>query len=118
MLVQHNVPLAVTDHLSPLFKDIFPDSQIAKGYASAWMKTNCILNRSLAPHFKSAFVTVMTSSPFGLAIDGSNDTGLEKLNPMTVHLFDSDCGIVTTQLLDMCQTSGTYILALCIPVYV
>ena len=118
MLVQHNVPLAVTDHLSPLFKDIFPDSQIAKGYASARTKTTCILNGSLAPHFKSVLVTAMTSSPFALAIDGSNDTGLEKMNPMTVRLFDSDHGIVTTQLLDMCLTSGTYILALCIPVYV
>ena len=25
-IVKHNVPLAFTEHLSPLFKEIFPDS--------------------------------------------------------------------------------------------
>ncbi len=109
MLVQHNIPLAVTDHLSPLFKDIFPDSDIAKGYASARTKTSCIVNRSLAPHFKSALVSAMLSRPFSIAIDGSNDSGLEKMNPMTVRLFDADSGMVTTQLLDMCLTTGIYL---------
>ena len=33
-MVEHNVPLAVPDHLSPLFRDIFSDSSIAKKYAS------------------------------------------------------------------------------------
>jgi hypothetical protein len=32
-IVHHNLPLATADHLGPLFKDIFPDSQIAKAYA-------------------------------------------------------------------------------------
>ena len=106
LLVQHNIQLAVTDHLSPLFKDIFPDSQIAKGYASARTKTTCILNGSLAPHFEATLVSTMKSSPFSIAIDGSNDTGLEKMNPMVVRLFDIECRRVTAQLLDMCLTSG------------
>ena len=114
LLVQHNIPLAVTDHLSPLFKDIFPDSPIAKGYASARTKTTCVLNGSLAPHFRSALVSAMICGPFAIAIDGSNDNGLEKMNPMTVRLFDSDRGVVTTQLLDMCLTSGMLIIASCI----
>ena len=54
-LVHHNIPLAVADHLSPLFKDIFPDSDIAKERAST--KTTCMINGSLAPHFKSAVST-------------------------------------------------------------
>ena len=33
LLVQHNIPLAVTYHLSPLFRDIFPDSDTARGYS-------------------------------------------------------------------------------------
>ena len=103
-VVQHNIPLAVTDHLSPMFKDIFPDSQIAKGYASARTKTTCILNGSLAPHFKASLVATIKSAPFSLAIDGSNDAGLEKMNPMTIRYFDARR--VKTQLLDMCLTSG------------
>ena len=106
-LVQHNIPLAVTDQLSPMLKDIFSDSQISKGYSSARTKTTCILNGSLAPHFKASLVQAMQSSPFSLAIDGSNDTGLSKMNPMTARLYNADSGRVTTQLLDMCLTSGT-----------
>ncbi len=48
----------------------------------------------------------MKSGPFSIAIDGSNDNGLEKMNPLTVRLFDQQRGLVTTQLLDMCLTSG------------
>lgn len=42
--VQHNIPQAVADHFSPLFKDILPDSEITKGYASASTKTTCMIN--------------------------------------------------------------------------
>ena len=40
-LVQHNIPLAVANPVSPLMKDLFPDSDIAKEYASAssgWLR--------------------------------------------------------------------------------
>ena len=67
VLVQHNIPLAVTDHSNPLFKDVFPDSLIAKTYASGCTKTTCVLNGSLAPHFKSALVK---SSHFLLQLMG------------------------------------------------
>ena len=105
-LVQHNIPLAVADHLGPLLRDIFPDSDIAKGYRSARTKTTCIINGSLAPYFKSELITTMKSQPYALAIDGSNDTGLSKMNPLTVRFYDVRRGLVTTQLLDMCLTSG------------
>lgn len=48
----------------------------------------------------------MKVDPFSLLVDGSNDTGLEKLNPLTVRIFDSATNKVTTQLLDMCTTTG------------
>ena len=31
----------------------------------------------------------MKLGPFSLSIDGSNDTGREKMNPMTVHVFSN-----------------------------
>lgn len=34
VLAHHNIPLAVMDHMSPLFRDIFPDSKIAQGFAA------------------------------------------------------------------------------------
>lgn len=50
-IVEHNVPLAVSGHLSPLLRDIFPDSNIAKKYASGSTKTTCMINLAIAPHF-------------------------------------------------------------------
>lgn len=50
----------------------------------------------------------MKAEPFALATDGSNDSGLEKMNPPTVRIFNINGGRVTSQLLDMCLThSGT-----------
>lgn len=126
-IVEHNLPFAIADHLSPLLQDVFPDSQIAKHYSSARTKTTSMLNLALAPHFQgkiyhtiiythdlsgsssvhiAVLVEDMKANPFSLLIDGSNDTGLEKLNPLTVKIFDVRKGQVLTQLLDMCTTSG------------
>ena len=102
LLAHHNVPLAVMDHLSSLLRDIFPDSKIAKGFSAARTKT-----MSLRPHLESVLVAQMKSQPFALAIDGSNDNGLRKMNPLTVRIFDNENGVVLTKFLDMCLTSGS-----------
>ena len=48
----------------------------------------------------------MQIQPYSIAVDGSNDSGLEKMNPMTVRLYDVNNGKVVTQFLDMCLTKG------------
>lgn len=81
---------------------------MAKGYASASTKTTCLINGCLAPHFKAALVNAMQAQPFSIAIDGSNDTGIEKMNPLTVRLYDTSEGCIVTRFLDMCLTKGLY----------
>lgn len=103
-IVQNNIPLAFSGHLSPLFRDIFPDSNIYKIYGSASTETTCIVNGSLALHFKVALVISMREQPFSIATDGSNDCGLEKMNPMTVRLYNTYIGRIVTRFLDMCLT--------------
>jgi len=66
------------DHLSPLFRDIFPDFDVAKGFSSARAKTMCILNKALRPHFEHFLVAQMKDEPFSLEVDGSNDMGISK----------------------------------------
>lgn len=107
VIAQHNLPLAIMDHLSPLFRDIFHDSKIAKGFSAARTKTSCIMNMALRPHFESALIAQMKKDPFAIATDGSNDSGLQKMNPVTVRVFDIDRGRVCTRFLDMCLTTGT-----------
>ena len=104
-MVHANVPFSVADQLSPLIKEIFPDSRIAAGYASKRTKTTCIVNLALNPHFRSKLVAEMKEKPYYIAIDGSNDSGLMKMNPLTVQIFTF--GGVSTQQLDMCMTRGS-----------
>ena len=107
VLAQHNIPLAIMDHLALLFRDIFPDSKIAKQFSAARTKTTCIINMALRPYFESILVAQMKEHPFAVAIDGSNYNGLQKMNPLTVRVFYLEQGLVCTRFLDMCLTRGT-----------
>ncbi|MGH0136406.1 UNVERIFIED_CONTAM: hypothetical protein FKN15_061053 [Acipenser sinensis] len=104
-MVNHNVPLAVADHFSPLMKECFKDSDVAQRYGAARTKTTCIINRAIAPYLHDELVKKMRNRPYTLSTDGSNDTGREKMNPLTVKLFDVDR--VKHMFLDMCITTGT-----------
>ncbi|KAK1898627.1 putative glycine dehydrogenase (decarboxylating) subunit 1 [Dissostichus eleginoides] len=85
-MVEHNVPFAVADHFSPLLKECFKDSPTAQNYKRARTKTSCIINEAVAPHFRKELVMKMRTNPFTLITDGSNDTGREKMNPLTVGI--------------------------------
>ena len=69
MLAHHNVPIALADQLSPLFKTIFPDSEIAKAYSCARTKTTCILNGAVAKSLRKPLIDLMKVEPFSLATD-------------------------------------------------
>ena len=90
LLAQHNVPLSLADHLSPLIRDVF-DGEVAKGYACDKTKT-CILNCAVAPQFKEELVSLIQQAPYSLSVDGSNDTGLEKMNPFIVRVYEESKG--------------------------
>ena len=49
----------------------------------------------------------MRNEPFAVAIDGSSDTGIEKMNTLTVRVFDVTRQVVSTQFLDMCMSSSS-----------
>ncbi len=74
-MVQHNVPFAVADHFSPLYRECFKDSPTAQNFKSASTKTTRIINEAVALHYKNKLVMKMRKNPFTLVTDGSNDTG-------------------------------------------
>ena len=89
MLVQHNIPIALADEMTPLFQGVFSDSEIAKRYASRHTKTACLINGALAPHYQQELVACMKENPYALAIDGSSDNSIEKMNPLTKKIDSS-----------------------------
>ena len=42
-IIEHNIPIASTEHAGPLFRTMFPDSSTAKKYASARTKTTAVI---------------------------------------------------------------------------
>ena len=106
LLTENNIPLAFADKLNTLLPNIFPDSKIAKEYKMGKTKASCMLNESLAPHFFQETFQIMKNDFYLLSTDGSNDTGLEKINPSIVSLPDSSKSRVDTCFLDMRYTSG------------
>lgn len=106
-LIQHNLPLATADHLGPLFKTIFPDSDIAKWYSSGRTKTSAIVNKAMGPHCHNYIVQHCMEHPFSLGTDGSSDTDVNKMNPVTMRIFDVNTSkTVTTHFYDICVTTG------------
>ena len=101
-IAEHNIPLAVADHLGPLFKNIFRDSKIAKNYACGKTKTTCILNRAIKPELQKKLINQMKKDCYSISADGSNDQGLKKMKPLTIRLFYINQHMVANQFLEMC----------------
>ena len=102
-----NVPLAFHDHLSPTIRKVFPDSKIASKYHSASTKATCMLNEAVAPALLEDLLESMKRHPFSISVDGSNDSDLAKMNPITVRLYDLNSNKVVTRFVDMCTSSSS-----------
>ena len=90
-----NIPLAFHDRLSPAIRTYFHDSKTAVAYHSASTKATCMINGAVAP----SFINSLTEQMKIQSIDGSNDNELEKMNPVTIRIYDLNHNKVTT---DMC----------------
>lgn len=100
-----SIPLAFHDKLSPAIRSCFSDSAIGKNYHSASTKATCLLNLAVAPFLIDNLLDVMKSHPFSLSTDGSNDTGIEKMNPISIRVFDEELSKVVTKFLHMCPST-------------
>lgn len=106
-IVKHNVPLSFADAINRVVKKNFK-CELGQNYGCGQTKTACIVKKALRPYFLKSLTGRMKNAndSFSIATDGSNDTGLEKMNPVTVRIFDEEETKVCTEFLDMCLTSG------------
>ena len=105
-LVEHNVPLAASDHAGALFKSMFPDSKIAAGYSAARTRTTALLNVLLDQVWLTlCYKAAMRNVPFSLRIDGSSDQELKKMYSLTVRIWDVNEGRVSGCFVKVCTTA-------------
>lgn len=107
-LVEHNIPLAASDHAGELFRAMFPDSDISKKYGSGRTKTTAI-SKCMAKDLAESLALKMKHQPFSIATDGSNDGGEDQIYPIVVRYYNADCGKIMTELLNIpaCKSSST-----------
>ena len=108
MIAHHNAALCLADHIGPMQRKNFPDSKIAQHYRCARTKTACILNYAIAPLLRDELVAQMKVESFSLSVDASSDTGLSKMNPLTVtvRIHDATSKVVLQKFFDLCLTTG------------
>ncbi|XP_072173823.1 uncharacterized protein [Diadema setosum] len=107
-IIEHNLPLAVADHASRLFRKMFPDSDIAKKYGCGRTKTSYIVE-TLAMDTKQNIVEVLRTHPFSMSTDGSTDYEDVKLYPICVRFCDPSTGKVKSVIfsLEECDKPST-----------
>ena len=104
-LVEHNLPLAVADHIGPLLRKMFPNNAVAKRYRCGQTKTRSLV-RALDSNADSEITTVLKTNPYSLATDGSNDIQDFKLYPLVVKYFDDALGRMCTTLLAVSEAKS------------
>ena len=108
-LVQRNSPLVTADQLQPLFKIIFPDGKIASSYSSARPKTTAIVNEAFGTLCHDLIVQHCQNYPYSCDTDGSNDTGIQKMNPVSIHINDANTSkVAANHFYNMCLTEGEH----------
>jgi len=101
----HNYKLM--DHLSELFPKLFPDSEIAKGYASKRTKCSALVDNVLAVNFRKELLKDLHQAQYySLIIDESTDISTESVMAIVVKYFDINRQSIATHLLSLPVLKG------------
>lgn len=103
-ILEHNLPLAVADHVGPLVRKMFPKCETAKRFGSGRTKTAAII-RKMASVKKNSLVNILQHTVFSISTDGSNDSD-SQLYPIVVTYFDNNAGKVENSLLAVPVLTG------------
>lgn len=103
---EHNIAFQAADHLIPLLKNIFPDSQIAQDLALARSKCSNIVTEVIAEHETEKLVQHLQSHPFSILLDESTDNTKTKMMCVLAQ-FLSDNKKLKTQILELLALDAT-----------
>ena len=90
----------ISDHLTPIINKYFKDSDAGKAYMCRRTKTAAIVNCIGDDVFENV-KSSMQQGPFSLLLDVNNDTGIQKMIPITVRLYDVQFNRIMTHFFDM-----------------
>ena len=105
LIVHHNTFFRLSDDLTPYIQLEFKGSKAAENFSCHRTKTAAIVN-CLGSHYQKELISDLRSTLFSIMLDGSNDTGLANMFPITVRVFDINFNRVMTKFLDMKVMEG------------
>ncbi|KAJ8875922.1 hypothetical protein PR048_023830 [Dryococelus australis] len=107
-LVEHNLPLAVSDHVGPLLKVMCPDSKIIHKYSCKRIKTTAIVEACTESSEEEVVMNV-SGTAFSIVTYGSHHAGEETLYPIVVTSYRPDLGKIVSEALavPVCKMSNT-----------
>ena len=102
-ICEHNLPIAIADHVRKLFQAMFTDSKIAKKYFCSLNKATHMLSGTVVKEYISDLNSTLSYSDlykwFVFATDGSSDENDKFLHILIRHFATN--GLVTTSLIDI-----------------
>ena len=101
-IVHHNHKgfIRLSDHLTPFIQAEFKVSRATENFSCRRTKTATIVN-CLGDYYQIELIGDLKSSPFSIILNGSNDTGIEKIFSVTVRVSDVNFNRVMSKFLDM-----------------
>ena len=92
--------------MGPLFKNIIPDYKVASAYSCGRNKTTATLDEADSSN-RHNFIEHCRSHPFSPGADGTNDTGVSKMNPLSIRItYINNTSRTGTNHFYMCLTEG------------
>ena len=102
MIVEHNLPFLVMDHLPGLLRHAFPDSKIAKEVKCARTKSTAVVKHAIAPNSHKTMISMVNLSPaFSLLMDESTDRGVVKREGTLIRYYDESTLHIATGFLGL-----------------
>ncbi|XP_066947073.1 protein FAM200B-like [Macrobrachium rosenbergii] len=89
-LSEHNIAFNVTEHLTDLLKDIFPDSIIVQSISLKRTKATAVVTNVIGESHKKALAKKLQECKFSVMCDESTDIGSVKTSCVVVRFFYVD----------------------------
>ena len=78
-------------------------------YSSTRTKTTAIAYGAFGTNCHDFIVQHCQNYPYSCSTDGSNDTGIQKMNPFSIRIYDANTSkVVSNHFYNMCLTEGEH----------
>ena len=96
----------ILDHSAQIIRQEFSESKSARKITCEKTKTATIVN-CIRDNFFAELKQGMQENPFSIMLDGSNDTGLQKLYSITLCIYDVCFNQIITRFFNMNLLEGS-----------